>query len=465
MRGLPLCNLPVFMALAAACVGTVPTHAASSAPAPVADGSVQTSADAQARYDRALAAVMTDMSDPARSFELADAATQSGNIRGAISALEGILLLDPRLSNIKLELGVLYLRAGSPEIAQKFIHEALQDPAAPADVRSRALEYAEVASKKSQQWSVTADVYSGLRYQTNANGVTPNSSIRFVNNLGSLVPGTLEPSARGQPDASAFVSARTQIVYDLGLQSGSSMITNFGYYGSKYFDRNELNLGDLNMDIGPSLVAGADQGRAWNLRPYLSGSLVYKDEELYQTAAGGGLSVSGVIADNLDFFSDTTIQYLDYQITSRYPANNLKDAWSYETSPGLTYALTPTLLLQGSVTVGRVDANASYESYWQSGVRSSLSKAFANPFGLDVPLWTWTLSVGYRNLSYDSRDPIFSLTEAQRDNRYDIGLTIQAPLTKSLAVVGDVRYMRSFSNYDLNNYNNFSTSIGLIAKF
>ena len=84
-----------------------------------------TDSDPQRRYDAALEAVMENMADPEKSFKFVEAASELGDLRGAISALERILLINPNLPNIKLELGVLYLRIGSPDLAKTFIQRSL----------------------------------------------------------------------------------------------------------------------------------------------------------------------------------------------------------------------------------------------------------------------------------------------------------------------------------------------------
>ena len=55
-------------------------------------------------------------SDPEKAFDFAQSAVAVGDVRGAIDALERVLTLNPTLTNIKFELGLLYLRAGSPEL-------------------------------------------------------------------------------------------------------------------------------------------------------------------------------------------------------------------------------------------------------------------------------------------------------------------------------------------------------------
>ena len=54
------------------------------------------------------------------TFQFASIATQLGNFESAISALERMLLLNPNLPRVKLEVGVLYFRLGAYPIARSY---------------------------------------------------------------------------------------------------------------------------------------------------------------------------------------------------------------------------------------------------------------------------------------------------------------------------------------------------------
>lgn len=82
--------------------------------------------------------MVADLANPERSFEFVQAAVDAGDLRGAIAALERILLINPDLPNIQLELGVLYRRAGAAELGDAYIREALAAEDVPPEVRERA---------------------------------------------------------------------------------------------------------------------------------------------------------------------------------------------------------------------------------------------------------------------------------------------------------------------------------------
>src|SRR5579863_719029 len=57
-------------------------------------------------------------------FAYADICAQLGDNEGAVSALEQMLLFNPNLPRVDLELGALYFRMGSFEVAQTYFEKA-----------------------------------------------------------------------------------------------------------------------------------------------------------------------------------------------------------------------------------------------------------------------------------------------------------------------------------------------------
>ncbi len=82
----------------------------------------QQPSELERRYEETFDAMMADLDNPELSFQFVKVATEAGDLRGAISALERILLIKPNLANIKLELGILYLRLGANDLAETFLH-------------------------------------------------------------------------------------------------------------------------------------------------------------------------------------------------------------------------------------------------------------------------------------------------------------------------------------------------------
>jgi Flp pilus assembly protein TadD len=96
------------------------------------------SPELRAAYDQAFQLSMENPSDPPTLTRFAALAIQVGDIEGAISALERLLLIDGEQADVTLELGVLYYRLGSLEAARMYLESARTSKQASAEVKERA---------------------------------------------------------------------------------------------------------------------------------------------------------------------------------------------------------------------------------------------------------------------------------------------------------------------------------------
>jgi tetratricopeptide (TPR) repeat protein len=127
----------------------MPTTAAPVAPQGQPQGQKPPEATAaeRAAYDKAFQATLEKPSDPETLARFADLAVKVGDIEGAISALERLLLIDANQPEVKLELGVLYYRLGSKEAALTYLEGARSSPEATSQVRDRAEEFLKAARR------------------------------------------------------------------------------------------------------------------------------------------------------------------------------------------------------------------------------------------------------------------------------------------------------------------------------
>jgi tetratricopeptide (TPR) repeat protein len=98
-------------------------------------------AELQRQYDAAFQDMLRQPANLDVLFKFATVAEQIGDNEGAISALERMLLLDPNLARVQLELGVLYYNLRSYEMAQTYLDLALRSPDLPPDIRKRAEQF------------------------------------------------------------------------------------------------------------------------------------------------------------------------------------------------------------------------------------------------------------------------------------------------------------------------------------
>jgi len=131
-------------------VGTPPPTAPSSQQTgPVGAPSLKMpSPELRAAYDQAFQLSMQNPSDPPTLAKFAELAIQVGDMEGAISALERLLLIDGEQADVKLELGVLYYRVGSVDTARMYLEAARTSRQASPEVKERAETYLKAMARK-----------------------------------------------------------------------------------------------------------------------------------------------------------------------------------------------------------------------------------------------------------------------------------------------------------------------------
>src|SRR4051812_16239407 len=135
--------------------------------------------DLDRQYDAAFQEMLRRPADLDVLFKFAGLASQTGDIEGAISALERMLLISPDLPRVQLELGVLYYRLASYEVARTYLESALRSPGIPADVRARAEQFLAQVVSQQKPSHLAGEVFLGFRYQSNANLGPASSSVRL----------------------------------------------------------------------------------------------------------------------------------------------------------------------------------------------------------------------------------------------------------------------------------------------
>ena len=104
-------------------------------------------------------------------FKFAGLATQTGDLEGAVSALERMLVINSDLPRVRLELGVLYYRLGSYEVARTYLEVVLKSVNLPADVRARAEKFmAQVLNRRRRRNSRAKHSSAGATSPTPTSG-------------------------------------------------------------------------------------------------------------------------------------------------------------------------------------------------------------------------------------------------------------------------------------------------------
>jgi hypothetical protein len=220
------------------------------------------------------------------TFAYADVCAQLGDNEEAVSALERMLLFNPNLPRVKLELGALYFRMGSYAIARSYFDKVLAARPPPA-VRQRVETYINRITELSSPQHFTGYVSLGAEYQSDAN-LAPGCA-----DCTSLVPGLLIPlpaQFRKAGDENFFATGAARYSYDLGDQNRDTFEIDGVGYGNRYlsFTRLDLDVAELTAGVRFNFPDPLPHFSAASLKPYLIANDVALGQNQYFHTLGFG---------------------------------------------------------------------------------------------------------------------------------------------------------------------------------
>jgi hypothetical protein len=417
--------------------------------------------DARARYDAAFAAMMADLGNPELSFQFAKAAVEAGDIRGAIAALERVLLLNPDLPNIKAELGYLYFRAGAPETAETYLAEARASGQVPPDVEARLAELEAEAQAARSRHRLDGSLFAGGRYETNASS-GPGGDVRFF-----------DPFTQGFADArtddeeddfSAIGSLRLTHRYDFGTQAGDDLETDLLLYGTEHADVHEEDVRLVDLTVGPNLRFG-ELPRTVNLRPFVDGSLLNLGGDNYRQSVGLGVDTLVPLAAGVRGSLGLRTAYEDYDNTTDRPTGSDRTGWLYEAQTGVELDLGPSTVLAAGLHGAYKDAEEGFEQYHEIGLDLGLTQYLPNPIRPQAGPASIGAGAGFAYAPYADPDPQIDPNRTREDKRLDLRLSGNLPVAAGWAVVLAFDYTNNESNYATEDFDNFGVTLGINYDF
>jgi hypothetical protein len=392
------------------------------------------------------------------TFEFVRVATERADYEAAIGALERLLFYNPNLTRVKYELGTLYFRLGSYEMAKRYFKEALAAPDLDAGTRMRIEAYLPDADKQLQPSRFAGFAQTGIRSQSNASYAPSTGILRFG---GLDLP--LLPTAQKKADINWFGLVGLSHDYDIDTR-GDVFETRFTGYGTQQQKFTDLNVGLFDINAGPRFMLDGLNGAS--IKPYAVGSNTWVGGSSYLSSAGAGLS-SQIPFLNKRLTLTPQFEWLQntYRTGDIVPVSGFNSGNTYTGGLSASYQISQPLHLDTSAYYRRGDSFYNFQSYWQSGVQAALVFEFAPPSSMIPRNWSVAPYVKYVETKFDAANPFIDPTIVRRDNEWTVGGIFNAAITKDFGVSTAVEYSNTLSTLPNYRMNNFSVMVGPTARF
>lgn len=412
----------------------------------------------RSQYDALFQQILRNPADIDATLRFAEVATQLGEYEAAIGALERILFYNVQLPRVHLELGILYFRLGSYEIAREHLRTAISGKDVPEEVRRRVDEFLAEAERRLSPSQLSAEVRFGLRHQSNAN-VAPLGNTYRVYGLDLDLP----DDAKKRPDWNFFVQGSAHHIYDLHTQTGDTIETNLQLYQALQFKETRYDLGLVELDTGPRFVL-TTEGLRTTLRPYVLGNYVELAHTRYLTSFGGGVSMAFYFSPAITAEARIEYRNRDFNNSKKNPAVSFQSGDIATPSWTMQARLSDDISVLGRVLFGSNRADQAYYSY--NLYQGDLSLTWSFDAGLGLPgKVSLTPFASYIATNYRAPDPVFDPTVKRRDREWQVGASIDVPVMEHIGTFAQLFYSTIDSSLPNFQSRNFAVSFGVSVKF
>jgi hypothetical protein len=413
--------------------------------------------------------------DPANldvTFAYADVSAKLGDYEAAVSALERMLLFNPNLPRVQLELGALYFKMGSYELARDYFQRAAA-ASPPPEVQARVEDYLTQIEKGQSRHHLSGYVFFGTQYQSNAN-VAGSSEILAPTFFGPQLVLLNAPFTK-QSSGSILASGSLLYSYDLETQNRDSLEVTSVSYLNHYFNSlvTRLDLGLIEVTGGPRLNfpnGGLIGDKLASFKPYVILDEVGLGWNQYFNAYGGGLEYDEIVWNDMPIRAIYEFRQKNFSNASDRPLSRGLSGSDNLVSVQATKPINPNSALTfqfdylNQSTRLLFYANRSYAATGAYRIR------YQDPFGITATTWETSPFVGRAWSYYDAPDPCCVTGQnggisTQFTRRWRLGFSHTVAVTPNIGIALQVQRDIVSSNLPLYAYTNNTIIIGPQIRF
>ena len=425
-----------------------------------------------ARKDALFQQMLSTPADLDVTFAYADVSAKLGDNEAAVSALERMLLFNPDLARVQLELGALYFRMGSYELSRTYFARALAaNP--PPEVKSRIETYLAEIDRLSAPRRLSGFFFFGTQYQSDAN-LAPGSPL-VHSPVGDVL---LNSEFVKKADVNFFSTGSILYSIDLGTQDRDTIEIAGTGFANHYGSVTRLDLGLVESTVGPrfNFTDPLPQVSAASLKPYaLTNYVSLGGSEYFHTLGVGGEA--------------TAVAFGDVRLKSvfEFRNKNFNDAPDRPLSRGLTGSdKLFSLFVSKPITSAPIASELALEfDFLAQDTRLAYysNKTFAGSVAYriryDDPLgwlrfpWETTFFGSRSTANYAAADPCCNTSSnplvfvpgIRSDDRWRFGVTQSFQIADNVALVVQLQRDIVSSNLSLYGYTSNSVLFGPQIRF
>ena len=357
--------------------------------------------------DKIFSALIDDPTNLDNLFTYANLCILLGDLEAAIGVFEQMLIYEPDLARIRLELGVLYFRLNALPSAKLYLNSVKEyDP--PKEVLEKVDEFLEAIAEEEAIFQVQQVIGTGLKYSGNANSGIDADIIEIAG-----FPLEVSPDSKGQSDLANSLRYNLTANQDLQHPRGDTENYLFSLSNERFDTFDQFDLSSVVFSIN----------RIFNLQESLigilssplvttsyTGFMVLLADKPLLTSHRVELDYAGSLSDN-HFLS---IGY--YHDKRKFSDNNLK-SWNVNgVEIGNTFIVKRNdVLLEVNYNFDKYNSVTPWENYNFRALDIKTSKKIRGN-------WVFSSSLNHSRKSYYHPAPVFGVRD-DKVNSFKVGFS------------------------------------------
>ena len=412
-------------------------------------------------YEAAFAEVFRDPGDLDKSFAFAKIAIKLDNFEAAISALERMLLVNPDLPRVRLELGVLYFRLGSFQLAKTYLLRAIEGEDVPGEVRTRVERFLVEIENRLSQHQISGSFYGGLRWQSNANA-GPSSTAVKANGIDAVLGDEFTETI----DQNVFLTGSLRHVYDMQSQSGATYETGATAYASQQRSQNDLDLVFLEINSGPRFPLETELAQNASTRPFLSLEVVGLADARYMTTYGLGGTVKGNFGQH--FMGEFSLRHKErrFRDSADRPTNSDQNGGESSLRLNTRIAFNSDNIIDMTVAAKTLTATDHHFANREFSATLGYTMNYEG-YRLDDKAGPWSTSMSFERkfIDYKEFDTAVDPTNKRDDHQWRANFLTAIPISEEWSFIFNLQRIVANSSLINYQYHNNIASLGASFRF
>lgn len=255
---------------------------------------------------------------------------EQGDLRGAATTLERILILAPDRDRVRLLYAAVLIRLDSLTEAERELATIVSHAGA-HDIIEQAKAFQKVVAGKRRRMHFDARLSVGFNYDSNRNSAADSDQNLFFG-----TPVLLNPDSRRQDDTAVTFAGSLGAHRDMGGAKPWQIFADAGYYRGEQTRINSLDLQAYSADVGFSF-----RFKGWDITPQAGFDHVLLAQQTYLRSPSQGLRVARKVRPTVNVFAEVRHEDQKFVKTRLIPTATDRTGDQYDAALGAQWIVSP----------------------------------------------------------------------------------------------------------------------------